>query len=381
MSSYLPFREYHLFQLLERFEAQALPLDLFISHYFRDHKSLGSKDRAFITESIYGMVRWLKLIDALAPNPPSWPARFSCYQKLDIAKASQDVTLPLPVRVSFPEPLLDRLIAAYGEEKAVELCLTSNTPAPATVRINTRKSSREALLAAWQRQYEVSPCPEAPHGIVFHKKIHFFSLPEFQKGLFEIQDEASQLVAALVEVKPKQQVLDYCAGSGGKTLAFAPGMQNRGQIFLHDIRPGILQEARRRLRRAGIQNAQVILPDSPVLAKLKKQMHWVLVDAPCSGTGTLRRNPDMKWKFCLEDLQRLQGEQRVIFEKALSFVKPGGHIVYATCSLLREENQAQVEHFIHTYGLTLTKPLFQTFPTPRGMDGFFAAVFQKIDKN
>jgi 16S rRNA C967 or C1407 C5-methylase (RsmB/RsmF family) len=223
----------------------------------------------------------------------------------------------------------------------------------------------------------VVPTSTSPLGITFQKKINFFELPEFKEGLFEVQDEGSQLLAFLVKAKPGQQVLDYCAGSGGKTLAFAPSMQNKGQIFLHDVRPKALLECRKRLRRAGIQNAQTVAHDSPKLSKLKKKMDWVLVDAPCTGTGTLRRNPDMKWKFSQEILSRLIGQQRMIFEKALSYMRPEGRIVYATCSILQEENQEQIEHFLKTYSLELEGETFQTFPALGGMDGFFGAILKK----
>jgi 16S rRNA C967 or C1407 C5-methylase (RsmB/RsmF family) len=204
--------------------------------------------------------------------------------------------------------------------------------------------------------------------MIFHQKINFAELPEFQEGLFEIQDEASQLISMLVEATPKQQVLDYCAGSGGKTLAFAPLLKNSGQIYLHDIRPQILLKAKKRLCRAGIQNVQFCLP------KHKKSMDWVLVDAPCTGSGTLRRNPDMKWKFDSSLLNRLVAEQRQIFEQALEYLKPSGKIVYATCSLFPQENQDQIQYFQEKFGLKLAKEVFQSFPEKNGMDGFFAAV-------
>lgn len=201
-------------------------------------------------------------------------------------------------------------------------------------------------------------------------------MPEFKKGLFEVQDEGSQLLAALVKAEPGQLVMDYCAGSGGKTLAFAPLMHNKGQIFLHDIRSYALIEARKRLKRAGIQNAQIVLAEDEKLKKLKKKMDWVLVDAPCSGTGTMRRNPDMKWAFTEDTIPRLVGQQRTIFEKALSYLHPQGKIIYATCSLLKEENEEQVTHFLKTYSLKLVAPFFQTKPSKGEMDGFFGAIFE-----
>jgi len=203
---------------------------------------------------------------------------------------------------------------------------------------------------------------------------NFFATEEFKQGLFEIQDEGSQLIALLVGAQPKQQVFDYCAGAGGKTLAFAPNMHSQGQIYLHDIRAHALLQARKRLKRAGIQNAQIINDDSPKLPKLKKKMDWVLVDAPCSGSGTLRRNPDMKWKFDDAMITRLVGEQRKIFERALSFMSPEGRIVYATCSIFPEENQNQIDHFVKTYNLKIEGKPFISLPKLNGMDGFFAAV-------
>lgn len=374
--SKVPYREYHLFNLLDAYSQQTLPLDLFISHYFRDHSALGSKDRAFIADNVYALVRWQGLLDYLASSF-SWKDRYQVYLTADFDQLQNREDIPLSTRVSFPHLLFDLFVKSYGIEKAHELCLVCNTPAPTTVRANTLKIKSDDLIKRWQEIYDVSPTSHSPDGIIFHKKINFFQLDEFKEGLFEVQDEGSQLLAHLMQIQPGQQVLDYCAGSGGKTLAFAPAMQGKGQIYVHDIRPFALQEARKRLRRAGIQNHQILLPDSSHLIKLKKKMDWVLVDAPCSGTGTLRRNPDMKWKFDADMLTRLVGQQRTIFEKALSFVKPNGYIVYATCSILKEENQHQLEHFLSTYPLKLEGEVFQTLPTRGGMDGFFGVVLKR----
>lgn len=371
----ISFREFHLFALLDAWSKQDLPLDLAINHYFRAHKALGSKDRAFLAETIYGMVRWQILLDHLIENP-SWENRFNAYTSPEFEKAKTDSSIPVHIRLSCPESLYNLLVNSHGPEKAAEIALVNNQPAPTTVRANLLKTSRDALLNKWKDIYPVIPCTTSTTGITFLKKSNFFTLPEFKEGLFEVQDEGSQLLAELVKAQPNQLVLDYCAGSGGKTLAFAPHMQNRGQIYLHDIRPWALQEAKKRLKRAGIQNYQLLLPDSSQIKKLKKKMDWVLVDAPCSGTGTLRRNPDMKGRFTEEMVQRLCGQQRTIFEKALSFLTPNGRIVYATCSLLKEENQDQVAHFLQKYPLELEGNIFQSIPSEGSMDGFFAAVFK-----
>lgn len=369
-----PFREHHILQLFEDYDEQGVPLDLFISNYFRAHKSLGSKDRAEISETIYGMVRWKGLLDHLCGKPITWEKRLSLFKKFNPSDYQEDTNIPIHIRLSFPKILFDLIKASHGEQKGCDLCLVSNSAAPTTVRINPLKTTRKEMLDRWKNEYDVIPCQFSEHGIIFLKKINFFCLTEFKEGFFEVQDEGSQLLAELVQAQPGEQVMDYCAGSGGKTLAFAHKMQHTGQIYLHDIRPRILLEAKKRLRRAGIQNTQIVKSDRK---KLKKKMDWILVDAPCTGTGTYRRNPDMKWKFTNEMLVRLIGQQRMIFEKALSFMKPEGRIVYGTCSILKEENHEQVDHFINTYNLKLDGEPFQSFPSERGMDGFFGIVLKR----
>ena len=373
-----PFREHHLFQLLFEYEQQTAPLDLFISLYFRSHKALGSKDRGFIAEAVYALVRWKGMLDYFCqPEEPTWARRIQILQEIDLENLQEEETIPLHTRLSFPKPLFELILESHGVENGSEICLASNYPAPTTVRANLLKTTREELLHRWKDLYPVYPCKFSETGITFGKKLNFFELPEFKAGLFEVQDEGSQLLASLVTIEPGQIFLDYCAGSGGKTLAIAPQMQGKGQIYLHDIRPHALLEAKKRLKRAGVQNGQLINWDEEKkLKNLKKKCDWVLVDAPCTGTGTLRRNPDMKWKFSVEAYERLLGQQRMIFEKALSFLKPGGSIVYATCSVLSGENQRQVEHFLKTYPLELVKAPLITLPSQGGMDGFFGAVFK-----
>lgn len=372
-----PFREHHLIEFLEKYEKQSLPLDLFLNHYFRAHKALGSKDRAYLAETIFGIIRWQGFLDYLCGKPVTWEKRIAKFKDFESFEKIKNKDIPLHVKVSFPKYLFDLIVKSHGENKAVEICLASNLPAPTTIRVNPLKTTRDEFLQKLEEKgYPVIPCKYSELGITFQKRVQFTTLEEYKEGFFEVQDEGSQLIADLVQAKPGQQVIDYCSGSGGKTLAFAPFMQNKGQIFLHDIRPAILQDSRKRLRRAGIQNAQVVQNEDPKLRSLQNRMNWVLVDVPCSGTGTLRRNPDIKWKLDAETLNELIDVQRTIFEKALSFLNPKGHIVYATCSILDEENKEQVAHFLKTYDLELVKT-FVSLPTEGGMDGFFGAVMRK----
>lgn len=345
------FREHHLNIILEKFRLSGAPADLLLRNYFRLHKALGSKDRAWISETFYHYIRWKNLYDTLSLNPA------------DPLPASKHLGLHLQLGAS--QKLIDALLRAYGEEKCREICQINQTRAPVTIRANTLKISRDALLEKLQAQFEVVPTSYSPCGIQCAIKINFSSLPEFQEGLFEVQDEASQLGAALVRPLPKQQIVDFCAGAGGKSLAIAPSMGQSGQLYLHDIRTHALIEAKKRCKRAGIQNVQFNLPSK------KGSMDWVVVDVPCSGTGTYRRNPDLKWKFDTIDLSSLVEEQRQIFDEAYSYLKEGGTLVYMTCSILPEENEIQIDYFQKKYGLSVVEK-FQTLPRLNGMDGFFA---------
>ncbi|MBS0624814.1 MAG: RsmB/NOP family class I SAM-dependent RNA methyltransferase [Verrucomicrobia bacterium] len=370
------FCDYHISTFLARREANpGKPLDLALSEYLREHKSIGAHDRRQIGETLFGLARWKSLLDHLCPPGISIPRRLEIFKQINWRKIESDSSIPESLKLGATPFLFEKLSKYYGPEKAKELLLASLTPAPIAIRANALKTSREDLLARWQGKFDAIPSPNTPYGILFSKREPLFALAEFKEGLFEMQDEGSQLVASLVEAKSGNQILDYCSGSGGKTLAFAPAMSGKGQIYLHDIRPQALAQAKQRLKRAGIQNVQFLSPDHPKLPQLKNKMDWVLADVPCSGTGTFRRNPEMKWKIDQAMIDRLVLEQRQIFEEALSYVRPGGRIVYATCSILPEENQEQVAHF----GLTLEREPLSILPAEGKMDGFFAAVFKKSE--
>lgn len=372
----VPFRDYHILEFLKLFEGSSKPLDLALSDYLKTHKSIGAHDRRTIGETLYGMVRWKSLLDHFCPSGDPL-SRLSRYRSLSFDECLKDPSIPEAARLGVNEFLYSRLQEAYGPERARSICRILNTPAPTTVRANLMKTTRDELLKIFQEKFEAFLCKDAEAGIQFKKREPLFSLPEFKAGLFEVQDEGSQRVAGLVQAKPGDLVIDYCSGSGGKTLAFAPRMKGRGQIYLHDVRVRVLQEARQRLRRAGIQNAQCLEPGHPQFKALRHKCDWVLADVPCSGTGTLRRNPDAKWKIDREMVVRLAALQREIVNEALSFLKPGGRFVYATCSLLPEENQNQAEYFLAAHALEMEgEPLF-LLPEEGGADGFFAAVFKK----
>lgn len=368
------FRETHLLAFLGQFDREKKPLDRCWSEYLKAHQSIGAHDRRFLSDTIYALIRWRGLLDYLIPKS-NWESRYNLWRHLDLNALSENV--PLEISCGGSPWLFQELARTLGPIQSAKLCRILNDPAPLTVRVNLLKTNRDELLNHWNDHYDVAPGVRSNTAIHFRTRVALTALPEFKRGLFEIQDEGSQLIAQLVQPKMGEQVLDYCSGSGGKSLAIAPIMSGRGQMYLHDIRPLILQEARKRLRRAGVQNAQFLTPDHSRLSSLKNKMDWVLVDVPCSGSGTFRRNPDMKWKLNEETLSRIIGEQRQIFSRALQFVRPGGHIVYATCSLFDRENAEQVEYFLKTFDLALIEPPLSIVPEPNGPDGFFGAHFIK----
>ena len=369
-----PFRKKHLDILFEALEDNSAPLDLLLSRHFKENKSLGSKDRKFIGETLYQMMRHKSLLDHFTKNEKNWKNRFDVFQSASLSELQEKVT-PGYLKSSCPKELYDLWRKDYGEETALKLAHLSNEKAEITIRANTLKTSLESLLNVLSKDFEVTKASQAPHAIQFIKREPLFQHQTFKDGFFEMQDEASQLLSDLVEIKPGQKFLDYCSGSGGKTLAIAPKMNNQGVIYLHDIREGILRQAKKRLKRAGVQNAQIYPSGNKHLKGLKGNMDWVLVDAPCSGTGTLRRNPDLKWKFSLSMLDELIIKQREIFSKAVTFLKPGAQIVYATCSLLKKENEDQVEFILKNFPELKLVKTFHSIDFFKTMDGFFGAVF------
>lgn len=364
-------------KILESLEEKPLPLDVVMGNYFRFHKAIGSKDKKFISDAIYGIIRWKGLIDAHCIKPVTWEKRVEWYLSHDIQHVLKNSTHAPHVKVSFPKNFFDLLHESYGESKAVEICLACNEPAPTAIRVNSLKTSRDALLKKWESTFSVSPLIFADQGIRFHKKVNFFGMEEYKTGLFEVQDEASQLIANLVCAKPGMKILDFCAGAGGKTLAFAPAMLNKGVVYLHDVREKALLEAKKRLQRAGVQNVQFCLAGDPKLKDLTGKMDLILLDVPCSGSGTLRRNPDLKWKFSNSNLQELLVLQRKIFEDALLYLSPNGKILYSTCSILPQENEKQIQFFEEAYHYVLEGSPFQSLPKSGEMDGFFGAVLSK----
>jgi len=304
--------------------------------------------------------------------------------------------MPAAVASEVPDWVLPHLQSRFGDRLQAEMDAALN-PAPLDLRVNllrgTRDDARAALLA---EGLETTPTPLSPWGLRIDGRRAVTSGPAFQTGLVEIQDEGSQLVAALVGATPDMRVVDWCAGAGGKTLALAMLMQNRGQLVACDVSAPRLEGATRRLRRAGVSNTErhLVAPGDKWAKRRAGTFDRVLVDAPCTGTGTWRRNPDARLRLRELDLQELVPKQASILDTAARLVRPGGRLIYATCSLLPDENEAQVDAFLTRQPAFRVVPLAEAWtleaplpcpgpylsltPLRHGTDGFFGAVLERM---
>lgn len=397
-------------ELIEEILCTHKPADRVLEQHFRGHRNMGANDRRNVAELVYGVLREYRLFSHLSASEQALSA-LSVYLQirqhwtpaqlaelgLPTMQPPPAAELPFAIRYSLPDWLADRLLDEQGPEQAAALAQSLLQPATLDIRVNTLKTTRTTLARSLAEQgYPVQATPFSPLGLRRHERSPLFNLASFQDGWFEVQDEGSQLLALLVDARPGQRVVDLCAGAGGKSLALAALMENRGEIWACDVASRRLQELRRRMRRAGAHNIRVqpiVDVQDANLAPLLGRCQRVLLDVPCSGTGTLRRNPDLKWRpLELSELRQMQAE---ILAAGARLVQPGGRLIYATCSLLRAENQAIIEEFLAVHpqfrrlsptdilakqGIVLAAEdaagNFQILPHCHKTDGFFACVLE-----
>nr|WP_236747827.1 hypothetical protein [Achromobacter xylosoxidans] len=398
------------------------PADAALSHWLRGHPGLGARDRSEVAEAVYDVLRHLRryrqfgesgvgpasrrlailglaatlgketLQEGLDPAEAEWLQRVL---QIDLA------TLPRAVRGSIPDWLDERLGAMDSPETLIEAL---NRQASLDLRVNPLKVERDAMLAELQQsagRYEPVAMPYSPWGIRMEGRPAINRWPQFENGSIEVQDEGSQLLALLVAPRRGEMIIDFCAGAGGKTLLLGALMRSTGRLYAFDVSAARLARAKPRFARSGLSNVVPVAIDSENDARVKRlagKAQRVLVDAPCSGIGTLRRNPDLKWRQHPEALAELGQLQERILNSAARCVAPGGRLVYATCSLLAEENEVQAERFLASHpdferldaaeilagrcdNLKLEGPYVQLRPDVHGTDGFFAAVFERRKKN
>uniref|UniRef100_UPI003340065E RsmB/NOP family class I SAM-dependent RNA methyltransferase n=1 Tax=Castellaniella defragrans TaxID=75697 RepID=UPI003340065E len=397
----------------------AYPADAVLSHWFRAHPKAGGRDRGEIAEAVFDVLRHLRRYRQFAESGQGpatrrlailglasvWP-RATLDEGLDEhegawldhVRAIDARALPPAVRLSLPDWLAERLDTFEDGEALFEAL---NHPAPLDLRVNPFKLERAALLDAWNQGPEArwapQPTPYSPWGIRIQGRPPVNRWQAFERGEVEVQDEGSQLLAALVAPRRGEMVIDYCAGAGGKTLLLGALMRSTGRLYAFDVSAARLARAKPRFARSGLSNIVPVViaehKDSRV-RRLQGKAHRVLVDAPCSGLGTLRRNPDLKWRQHPEVLESLRQIQARILREAATCVMPGGRLVYASCSILPEENEDQVRAFLDEHpefslldagGILADRcavpemdgPFLRLRPDRHGTDGFFAAVMQR----
>jgi 16S rRNA (cytosine967-C5)-methyltransferase len=400
----------------------------------RRQRQLWASERRAIAEAVYGITRWQGQLDwllgttgggapDLATRYAAWLVRFGGISPADATRrlgvsparlapvadageadarlaAVTDPVERLALGESLPRWIAARFIEDLGLAEARTLAASMNARAPLTVRANLLRGDRDALRARLQTEgVGAEPTPHSPWGLVLDGHQNAFALESFKDGLFEIQDEGSQLIALACGARPQKVVVDACAGAGGKSLALAAEMHNRGTLWALDSDEGRLDEARRRATRDRVDNLRTRpIPAgaeaADAIADLVGKGDVVLVDAPCSGLGTLRRKPDARWRLAPEDVARFAALQRELVGRFAALVKPGGRFVYATCALGRAENADVAAHVERTLGL-VPAPLaatlgedrartlgadghtLQLYPHRHGTDGFFMAAFRR----
>jgi 16S rRNA (cytosine967-C5)-methyltransferase len=410
------------------------PADEVAANYFRHRRYIGAKDRARIAGHVYSVLRHRAALDwwigkhATDIGPRSrvlaalvltedWrpeavalccdgdrfrPARLSQPEERLIHGLAKHTLrhpeMPRGVANDLPEWLVPYLERVFGRELEREVAAL-NTPAPTDLRVNLLKADRATARAALAAEgIKAEPTPWSPVGLRLPERKPLGGLAAFRDGLVEVQDEGSQIAALLVDARPGMRVVDFCAGAGGKTLALAAQMTNRGKLVACDVSAHRLERATRRLRRAEVGNVERRALTSERDRWVKRHtasFDRVLVDAPCLGIGAWRRNPGDKWRVTEEDLAGLVVRQQEILRSAARLVRPGGRLVYATCSFLHEENEAQTEAFLATAPDFCVAPAARVWheviggtppagerylkltPARHGTDGFFVAIFER----
>lgn len=377
--------------------------DKVIEKVLKHDKRWGARDRGFIAETTYEIVRYKRLYTEIAEvNAPfSRPNLFRLFAVWAVLRG-----IPLPdwkqlestpvrrikgrfdelskirkFRESYPDWLDDLCEKALGNKLWNNESAALNAQAEVILRTNTLKTNKNDLRKILKDDdIETETVSGAKDALKLVERKNVFTTQAFKDGLFEVQDASSQLVATYLDVEPGQRVVDACAGAGGKTLHLASLMKNKGQLIAMDIYESKLKKLKIRARRNGVHNMETRIIDSTKpIKKLHGKADRVLLDAPCSGLGVIRRNPDSKWKLEPEFLERIKGVQRDILRDYSKMVKPGGKLVYATCSILPEENSEQVQYFLSTEaGANFTFVKEQNiYASESGFDGFYIALLAK----
>ena len=395
-----------------------MPADQALRQFFQDNRSLGSRDRALVADTVYAVLRRRRLLEHVTPHASPREMALAALVKLQgVAlgqieaalepgerewlvklKALDLETLPLAIRADLPDWVIERLRPHLDEAALLALARALQQPAPLDLRVNTLKAPREAVLDRLDYdEIEAAPTKLSPLGVRLKEKPALNKHPMFLDGAVEVQDEGSQVLGLLVEPRRGEMVVDFCAGAGGKTLQMGAAMHSSGRLYAFDVSDKRLANLAPRLKRSGLSNVfpqRIANENDAKVKRLRGKIDRVLVDAPCTGLGTLRRNPDLKVRQDAQALEELKAKQRSILESAATLLKPGGRLVYGTCSLLPEENEEMVAAFLAAHADFRLVPaaevlkrqgievagsgdFLRLYPHVHETDGFFAAVLER----
>ncbi|MEN2413599.1 RsmB/NOP family class I SAM-dependent RNA methyltransferase [Flavobacterium mesophilum] len=377
--------------------------DKVVARALKKDKRWGSSDRKFVAETIYEIVRWKRLYAEIAEvkEPydrdnlwrmfavwavlrgypiPDW-RQLEGTPERKIKGRFDELSKVRALKESIPDWMDELGVKELGEKVWAKEIAAQNQPAKVILRTNTLKGTKESLRnTLMDLNIETEYLKDQPEALVLKERANVFLTDAFKQGLFEVQDANSQLVAGFLDVQPGMRVVDTCAGAGGKTLHMASLMNNKGQLIAMDLYESKLKQLKLRAKRNGAFNIEYRIIDSTkVIKKLHEKADRVLIDAPCSGLGVLKRNPDSKWKLQPEFIDNIRKVQSEVLESYSKIVKPGGKLVYATCSVLPSENQEQVEKFLKTEIGQQFKFIEdrKMLASESGFDGFYMALLER----
>ena len=394
------------------------PADSQLRQFFRDRRSLGPKDRALVADTVYAALRRRRLLEHVTPHASPREIALAALVKLQGVGLAQieaalrpgekdwltrlkvlDLdSLPFEIRADLPDWVIARLRPHMSDERILALARSLQQSAPLDLRVNSLKAPREGVLDRLAfDEIAAVPTPYSALGVRLREKPSLNQHPMFLDGAVEVQDEGSQLLGLLVEPRRGEMVVDFCAGAGGKTLQMGAAMNSSGRLYAFDISDKRLGNLAPRLKRSGLSNVfpqRIANENDAKVKRLRGKIDRVLVDAPCTGLGTLRRNPDLKVRQDEDAIAELNAKQRAILDAAATLLKPGGRLVYGTCSLLVEENEDVVREFLGRHadfslvparevlerqGVKLPEAgeFLRLYPHVHETDGFFAAVLEK----
>jgi 16S rRNA (cytosine967-C5)-methyltransferase len=387
-------------QGLQQIFSEGKHADSIVNNLLKSNPKWGSSDRKFIAETIYDMVRWWRKLWYLTGKEPSL-YEAGLWRLCGVYFITKDIRLPewkefadidetvilerearaqgaRVIRESIPDwldALAEGELGEVWDKEITEL----NRQAHFIIRTNTLKITRDILQEELKKDNtETSVIPHHPDALLVEERKRIFTTEPFQNGWFEVQDASSQEVAYFMDLKPGMRVVDACAGGGGKSLHCAALMQNKGRIIALDIFEWKLKELKRRAKRAGVSIVETrLIESSKTIKKLGESADRVLIDAPCSGLGILKRNPDIKWKLSTESLENIKREQAKVISDYSVMVKKGGKLIYATCSILPSENEKTVAHFLSEHPNFKLVNEKKVMPSDRGFDGFYMAMMER----